>query len=117
MRPIRKRTIITKRNLRTGFRACGRFLLCCSAVITPAAAQPKMHSPQTVMLPKVEGRDIQFRRLPATAGLSQTRVSEFIQDDDGFIWFGTQNGLNRFDGYKCKVFRHDSQRLDSLSGV
>jgi hypothetical protein len=85
VRPIRERTIIPKRNLRTDFRACGRFLVCCSAVITPAAAQPKTHSPQTLMLPTVEGRDLQFRRLPATAGLSQTRVSEFIQDDDGFI--------------------------------
>src|SRR5688572_22795263 len=45
----------------------------------------------------VEGRDISFQRLPPTAGLSQTRVSLITQDDDGFLWFGTQSGLNRFD--------------------
>jgi ligand-binding sensor domain-containing protein/signal transduction histidine kinase len=65
----------------------------------------------------IAGTDTQFRRLPSDSGLSQTRVSEIVQDDDGFIWFGTQNGLNRFDGHKCKVFRHDPQRPDSLSGV
>jgi signal transduction histidine kinase/ligand-binding sensor domain-containing protein len=65
----------------------------------------------------IEGRGIRFRRLPTSAGLSQIRVSNIVQDDDGFIWFGTQNGLNRFDGYKCKVFRHDPQRPDSLGGV
>lgn len=65
----------------------------------------------------IEGRGIRFRRLPPSSGLSQTRVSNIVQDDDGFIWFGTQNGLNRFDGYKCKVFRHDPNRPDSLGGV
>ena len=65
----------------------------------------------------IAGTDTQFRRLPSDSGLSQTRVSEIVQDDDGFIWFGTQNGLNRFDGYKCKVFRHAPQDPGSLSGV
>jgi ligand-binding sensor domain-containing protein/signal transduction histidine kinase len=75
------------------------------------------HPAKTLTLPLIEGRGIRFRKLPTTAGLSQTRVSDIVQDDDGFIWFGTQNGLNRFDGYKCKVFRHEPQRPDSLSGV
>ncbi|MEO8662600.1 MAG: two-component regulator propeller domain-containing protein [Bryobacteraceae bacterium] len=35
----------------------------------------------------------------------------------GFIWFGTQYGLNRFDGYKSKVFKHELRRADSLSCV
>ena len=65
----------------------------------------------------IAGTDTHFRRLPSDSGLSQTRVSEIVQDDDGFIWFGTQNGLNRFDGYKCKVFRHDPNDPGSLSGV
>ena len=64
-----------------------------------------------------EGSDIAFRRFPPTAGLSQTRVSQITQDDDGFLWFGTQSGLNRFDGYKCKVFKHDPKQPDSLGGV
>ena len=71
----------------------------------------------TVRAQVAEGRDISFQRLPSTAGLSQTRVSQIAQDDDGFLWFGTQSGLNRYDGYKCKVFKHDPRQPGSLGGV
>ncbi len=71
----------------------------------------------TVSAPLIEGKDISFKRLPKTAGLSQTRVAEITQDNDGFLWFGTQNGLNRYDGYKCKVFKHDTKLRGSLSGA
>ena len=50
-------------------------------------------------------------------GLSQTRVAQIIQDDEGFIWFGTQHGVNRFDGNSFKVYKHDLDWPDSLSGV
>ena len=38
-------------------------------------------------------------------GLSQSSVFAITQDSDGFMWFGTRNGLNKFDGYGMKVFR------------
>ncbi|MBV8549855.1 MAG: hypothetical protein JOY54_01045 [Acidobacteriaceae bacterium] len=72
---------------------------------------------QTVTDRLVEGRDISFRRLPNTAGLSQTRVAHIAQDHDGFLWFGTQYGLNRYDGYRSKVFKHDLRQPNSLSCV
>src|SRR5580704_14779895 len=65
----------------------------------------------------VDGQDIRFKRLPEDAGLSQTRVSSVVQDNLGFIWFGTQYGLNRFDGYRSKVFKHEPGRSNSLSCV
>jgi ligand-binding sensor domain-containing protein/signal transduction histidine kinase len=65
----------------------------------------------------VEGIDIRFRRLSASAGLSQTRVAWVVQDKVGFIWFGTQYGLNRYDGYESKVFRNEPGRPQSLSCV
>ncbi len=65
----------------------------------------------------VDGQGIRFKRLPESAGLSQTRVSSVVQDNLGFIWFGTQYGLNRFDGYRSKVFKHEPGRSDSLSCV
>jgi signal transduction histidine kinase/ligand-binding sensor domain-containing protein len=48
--------------------------------------------------------------------LSQGRVSDIIEDERGLIWIGTLDGLNRYDGYKIKVFRHqfeDSTSLDN----
>jgi signal transduction histidine kinase/ligand-binding sensor domain-containing protein len=68
-------------------------------------------------LDAVDGMDIRFRRLAAGAGLSQTRVAWVVQDKVGFIWFGTQYGLNRFDGYKSKVFKNEPGRPESLSCV
>jgi len=72
---------------------------------------------ETIKLPVVDGKDIRFARVSSSQGLSQVRVSEIVQDDQGFIWFGTWNGLNRYDGYNFKVFKHDPERPESLSGV
>jgi len=61
--------------------------------------------PQTIHLPVVEGRDIRFVRLRRSQGLSQQRVTSMAQDKRGFLWFGTQFGLNRYDGYHFKIFK------------
>ena len=65
----------------------------------------------------IDANDIAFTRFAANSRLSQKRVSDIVQDDQGFMWFGTQYGLNRFDGYKFRVFTHDPQRPESLAGV
>ena len=57
--------------------------------------------------------DIRFRRYSVDQGLSQSQVSAIIQDGEGYIWLATQDGLDRFDGYTFKVYRHDAR--DSLS--
>lgn len=64
-----------------------------------------------------EGRDVRFRKLPRSSGLSQTRVAAVTQDHLGFMWFGTQYGLNRFDGHQSKVFKHELRRPESLRCV
>jgi ligand-binding sensor domain-containing protein/signal transduction histidine kinase len=53
--------------------------------------------------------------LTAYDGLSQTHVYAVIQDKKGFMWFGTQDGLNRYDGNKFTVFRHESHKAKSLA--
>src|SRR5260370_21424734 len=73
--------------------------------------------PHTITLPVVDGKGIRFTRLSTDDGLSQTRVSQIVQDDQGFMWFGSQYGLNRYDGYKFKVFKHEPGNRNSLSGV
>ncbi|MBK8807380.1 MAG: hypothetical protein IPO21_12355 [Bacteroidales bacterium] len=49
--------------------------------------------------------DVKFRRYNIDEGLSQGNVNTIIQDKKGFIWAGTQDGLNRFDGYNFKVYK------------
>ena len=70
-----------------------------------------------VDIPVVDARDIRFTRLSTAQGLSQARVAQIVQDDRGFMWFGTQYGLNRYDGYRFKVFTHDPVDPTSLGGV
>ncbi|MEJ2628772.1 MAG: two-component regulator propeller domain-containing protein, partial [bacterium] len=48
-------------------------------------------------------------------GLSQSVINTIIQDKRGFLWFGTQEGLNRYDGYEFKKFYHDPQNPNSMS--
>ncbi len=54
-----------------------------------------------------------FKQLKLEDGLSQTTIVDILQDQKGYIWFATSNGLNRYDGYKFKVFTNDP--FDSLS--
>jgi len=58
-------------------------------------------------------RTIHFSQLSIEQGLSQASVNCILQDRWGFMWFGTQDGLNRYDGYNFTVFRHEP--LDSSS--
>jgi ligand-binding sensor domain-containing protein/signal transduction histidine kinase len=81
------------------------------------AVQRARVDPHTINLPITDGKDVRFTRLSVAQGLSQTRVAQIAQDDQGFLWFGTQNGLNRYDGYSFKVFKNDPKRPSSLSGV
>ncbi len=58
---------------------------------------------------------IHFNNLSTKDGLSNNKVISVIQDKTGFLWFGTEDGLNRFDGYEFKVFRNDPADSNSIS--
>lgn len=58
---------------------------------------------------------IQFSRIDISNGLSHNQVNSILKDSKGFLWFGTLAGLNRFDGYQFKTFRHDSRDTNSIS--
>ena len=58
---------------------------------------------------------LRFEQILSEQGLSQSAVYSILQDRLGFMWFGTQEGLNRFDGYEMKVFKHDPWDEKSLS--
>ncbi len=60
-------------------------------------------------------QSIPFNHINTLDGLSNNNVNDIIQDKTGFIWFATDDGLNRFDGYNFKVFRHNSNNRNSIS--
>lgn len=57
-----------------------------------------------------------FSQLTIRDGLSQSSIKSIFQDSKGFMWFGSADGLNRYDGYKLIVYRNDPSNPMSLSG-
>lgn len=62
----------------------------------------------------VRGENMYFRHYNNKQGLSHNTVYCALQDKRGFMWFGTDDGLNRFDGHAFKVYRHNSYRPESI---
>jgi len=66
-----------------------------------------------VLMIGAEGSYI-FDRISRINGLSNSSISSIVQDKDGFMWFGTQGGLNRYDGKNVIVYEHDPFDSNSL---
>ena len=64
----------------------------------------------------MNGQTVSFQYLSKKEGLSQSSVFAIVQDADGFMWFGTRDGLNKYDGYQFKVYRKDTADSNSLIG-
>lgn len=60
-------------------------------------------------------QNLVFRHITSDNGLSTNLVNCIYQDSKGFMWFGTQEGLNRYDGYNIKVYKHEPNNTKSLS--
>ena len=56
-----------------------------------------------------------FTKYPIESGLSQSVVNSIFQDVKGYIWVGTQNGLNRFDGYNFEIFTYKPSDTTTIS--
>ena len=56
----------------------------------------------------------QFRHITSHDGLSQSEIYCFLEDSRGFMWFGSLDGLNRYDGYNIKVFNTDRNSINSI---
>jgi len=65
---------------------------------------------------KNDGASLRFVHYGLDEGLSQSSVLTLLQDDLGFLWIGTQDGLNRFDGYSFKVFGPNPNDPHALNG-
>jgi signal transduction histidine kinase/ligand-binding sensor domain-containing protein len=62
-----------------------------------------------------QSQHLKFIRIGPETGLSQSNVTTILQDNRGFMWFGTPDGLNRYDGYKFTIYRNDPKGPASLS--
>jgi ligand-binding sensor domain-containing protein len=58
---------------------------------------------------------IQLQQLSVNEGLSQNTINFIFQDSRGLMWFGTQNGLNRYDGRSFTIFKNVSEDSSSIS--
>ena len=85
----------------------------------PAPAQTPAPGGQPVIRHAAGGhplpRDLRFRRLTTNDGLSQNNVAAIVQDRRGFMWFGTAEGLNRYDGNSFVVARNGPNDQPSIS--
>ncbi|MBL8063148.1 MAG: GAF domain-containing protein [Anaerolineales bacterium] len=61
------------------------------------------------------GKNIRFDHISLEEGLSQSVVNAILQDQRGFLWVGTDDGLNRYDGYNFKTYKPDANNPFSLS--
>jgi len=62
-----------------------------------------------------QSNQYRFSQLDVNNGLSHNQVNCIFKDSKGFMWFGTASGLNRFDGYTFKVFKHDSNNKNTIT--
>src|SRR5664279_4167265 len=59
--------------------------------------------------------NLKFSHLTTSDGLSQSSVFAILKDYKGFMWFGTDEGLNKYDGYKFTVYKHDVENPGTVS--
>ena len=62
----------------------------------------------------VSAQNYSFKHLQVEDGLSHNSVICMLQDSKGFMWFGTKDGLNRYDGYSFKIFQHTQDDPKSI---
>ena len=67
-----------------------------------------------LLLPAQQPTAWHFAHLDFNQGLSNNQVNCIFKGSKGFLWFGTMSGLNRFDGYNFKTFRHNLKDTNSL---
>ncbi|HYF70113.1 MAG TPA: two-component regulator propeller domain-containing protein [Ohtaekwangia sp.] len=59
-------------------------------------------------------KNLKFEHISTEAGLSQSHIQCILQDSHGFMWFGTRDGLNKYDGYNFTIFKNNEKDSNSL---
>jgi ligand-binding sensor domain-containing protein/signal transduction histidine kinase len=84
-------------------------------VSAPTDTPPAPSHVSPASLPQICNCVLRFDHISIEQGLSQSSVKVIFQDRRGFLWFGTEDGLNRFDGYNVKIYKPDPDAINSLS--
>src|SRR3970040_793014 len=87
----------------------------CEPASTPTARPPALNHVSPASLPQICNCVMRFDHISIEQGLSQSSVRVIFQDSRGFLWFGTEDGLNRYDGYTFKTYKPDPDAPNSLS--
>ena len=74
----------------------------------------KLLTTNAIFLSIVFSGQIEFERFTIDNGLSQNTVYDVFQDSRGYLWMGTQGGLDRFNGYEFKQYEHESSDTTSI---
>ncbi|PKO01312.1 MAG: hypothetical protein CVU42_00450 [Chloroflexi bacterium HGW-Chloroflexi-4] len=90
-----------------------RFLLLISFLIIIVSTKPV--AAQYYAGDIAPGSHLRFEHLTNDDGLSQNAGLAFLQDQQGFLWIGTQDGLDRYDGYNVIEYKNDPDNINSLS--
>ncbi|MGB0525158.1 MAG: ligand-binding sensor domain-containing protein, partial [Flammeovirgaceae bacterium] len=78
------------------------YFITCLLLLLPFGIYPQSHT-------------IRFETLNAEDGLTQNTIVDIVQDQKGFIWIATQDGLNKYDGFGVKTFIHNKSDSNSIS--
>lgn len=87
---------------------CNRVAVCLLLALAAFHFPPSIANAETPLAPR-------FTHITVEDGLSHNLVFAVMQDRRGFMWFGTQDGLNRYDGYTLTAYRHRRSAPDSLA--
>ncbi|MFC1851985.1 two-component regulator propeller domain-containing protein [candidate division CSSED10-310 bacterium] len=74
-----------------------------------------LHFSQATPILFAQQYDLTFERITIDQGLSQSTVNSIIQDRKGFMWFGTDDGLNKYDGYRFTVYKNNPDNPKCIS--
>lgn len=86
-------------------------------LVSQSAALCLAASNTSVRLPVREGTGIRFAHVSLDEGPSRNSIKAITEDDQGFVWVGTQDGLKRYDGYHFRDYRHRDGDTSGPSGI
>lgn len=67
-----------------------------------------------IQLALAQEKKFSFTRISTNDGLSQSHVNSILKDKKGFLWFATEDGLNKYDGYRFTIYKHSRDITTSL---